>query len=237
MRNILLICCLAIGYVAGNSALTKVAPTAHVLPTVDPKECDTCINFMIQSLDVLVDAIANGGILGSCEKLCGYLPNKEEFVICDAICSIVGVEALVRALNVTDPDPVYVCEEIKFCPWTDGAKAKITSVVVSPVSGPEGTTFDITMFFDVTNETGTTILELWVIPEDKKIEPFGEVGIGVDIKPGNYSIEFQVNSKDAELVPGYYNSSVWICEGYCASKHPHQYILDSQLTGFTVTPK
>jgi len=85
--------------------------------------------------------------------------------------------------------------------------------------------------------TGTTILELWVTPQDKKLEPFGELGIAVDIKPGNYSIEFKVESKQQELPAGYYNSSVWVCEGYCASKHQHQYILDSQITGFTINPK
>jgi len=192
---------------------------------------------MIDGLDALVDAIANGGILGGCEQLCGYLPNKEEFAVCDAICSIVGVEVLIRALNVSDPDPVYVCEEIKICPWTDTAKAKITQVETIPASGPIGTTFDITMFFDVISETGTTILELWVIPEDKKIDPFGAVGVGVDIKPGNYSIEFKLDTKQMDLPAGFYNSSVWICEGYCASTHPHQYILDMAPTNFTVTPK
>jgi len=190
---------------------------------------------MIDGLDLFVNAIANGGILGSCEKFCGYLPTKEEFAVCDLICSAVGVEALIRALNVSNPDPAHVCEEIKMCFSTNSAQAKITQVQTVPASGPIGTTFDITMFFDVLSETGVTVFELLVTPEDKKIEPFGVTGVEVDMKPGNYSVEFQLPTKQMDVPAGFYNSTLAICENYCGTKN--SYLLDMAYTNFTITPK
>lgn len=46
------------------------------------------------------------------------------------------------------------------------AKASITSLVINPPSGPQGTTFDIVMTYKVTNTTGTVMLILQINPPD-----------------------------------------------------------------------
>jgi len=196
---------------------------------------------MIQGLDILVDAIANGGVIADCEKLCGYLPKESEFVVCAGICIYVGVEVLVRALNVTDPDPIFACEEIGICPISDTAAGQFTSVVVAPPVGPLGTTFWINTTFQIINQTGTGFLQMWCVPPGTPFaDGLGEDGYLIDLVPGFYAANFQLPTSDKQVnwPLGLYNSSVWLCEGYCASIHKHQYPLDHRGNlVFTVTQK
>jgi len=37
-----------------------------------------------------------------------------------------------------DLDPIYFCEELKVCPIFDNGDAKITTLTVTPKSGPQG---------------------------------------------------------------------------------------------------
>lgn len=214
----------------------------HVFaPQVNPSECPTCINFMIQALDSFVDAIGNGGVIGGCEKLCGYLPKEIEFGICSAICIYAGVEELVKVINVTDPDPVYVCEAINICPETDTAAARINSVVVDPTTGPLGTTFYINMSFTIINATGTGVLQMWAVPPNTPYDDgLGESGFLIEVPPGDYKVSFELptSDKSVDWLLGTYNCSVWLCEGYCDSIHKHQYQLAHQDNlYFTVTKK
>jgi len=237
----------------GASAASAVAPTKLLtlerigqhkfapMPAAKPKECPTCINFMIQSLDTLVDAIANGGVIGGCEKLCGFLPKEVEFAVCSAICIFAGVEELVRVLNTTDPDPIYVCEEINICPISDNSAASIDSVIVEPSSGPLRTTFWINMTFTVINATGTGVLMMWAVPPNTPFDDgLGEEGYMIETPPGTYRADFEIPTSDGneDWVFGTYNCSVWLCEGYCDSIHKHQYIMamEGDLY-FTITKK
>merc|ERR1712146_7678 len=91
-------------------------------------DCGLCVEFMNQALSILIKIAANIGIGGTCADLCGKLPNGLEAKVCDILCEIVGIEALVKALQEIDPDPIYVCEEIKFCEINPNAAANITAL-------------------------------------------------------------------------------------------------------------
>lgn len=61
----------------------------------DPAWCPTCVSFISQSLDQLLNIIANVGVLGACSDLCNLLPNQVEATVCDLVCSIVGIEVFI----------------------------------------------------------------------------------------------------------------------------------------------
>jgi hypothetical protein len=42
---------------------------------------------------------AEGGVIGSCGELCGYLNNEIEATVCDLICDYVGVEEFVNLIQ------------------------------------------------------------------------------------------------------------------------------------------
>jgi len=236
MRLFVLAC--IVGITAASNALAVPKPRLSsieridaVAPASDPKMCPVCINFMIQSLDAFVDAIGNGGVIGGCEKLCGFLPKEIEFGVCSAICIFAGVEELVRVINTTDPDPIYVCEEINICPISDTSAAKIDVVTVNPTIGKLGTTFFINMTFTIINETGTGVLQMWAVPPNTPFDDgLGEEGYMIELPPGNYRVSFELPTSDGNVdwLYGTYNCSVWLCEGYCDSIHKHQYLLAMQ---------
>jgi len=210
--------------------------TAVAVPNADPKLCPTCVSFMIDGLDILIDAIANGGIIGGCGDLCGKLPNRPEFVVCDALCIYVGIEVLIRALNETDPDPIFICEEIDICPIATNASAHITSASVSPTTGSIGTTFDFSMVVNVTVALGTGVADLSIQPPGKEF-PFSFDYLLVAFPPGIYPITFKVQAEDSEQETwpnGQYNATLSVCEGFCDSIHKNQYILDQTSVLFSL---
>jgi len=209
------------------------------LPYADPKECPACINFMIDSMEILLDAIANGGIIGGCNDLCGYLPKRAEFLVCDALCDYAGIEEFVRALNKTDPDPIFVCEEINVCPKSANSSARITQVSVSPADGPEGTIFDFEMTINVTSALGTGVADLTIVPPGKSL-PFSFDLLLVAVPDGVYPINFKIQATPSESEDwpvGQYNGTLSICEGFCDSIHKYQYILDHKWLLFNITKK
>eukprot|EP01116_Phalansterium_solitarium_P004878 TRINITY_DN1607_c0_g1_i1.p1 TRINITY_DN1607_c0_g1~~TRINITY_DN1607_c0_g1_i1.p1 ORF type:complete len:258 (-),score=99.52 TRINITY_DN1607_c0_g1_i1:4-777(-) len=226
--------CLLVVSAAKLPAPTVVEPvgaTAALVPKVNTKDCPTCINFMLDALETLWDAIGNVGILGGCEKVCGYLPKESEWVACTAICMYAGIDELARVLNTTDPDPVYVCEEINICPVSDTAAAKITDVVVDPTTAPMGTTFYVNMSFSIVNATGTGLVMLWAVPPETPFEDgLSEYAYLIETPPGDYKVAFNLptSEKGVDWLYGVYNCSVYLCEGYCNSIHKHQYLLDER---------
>lgn len=200
-------------------------------------ECLDCIDVMIQIIDILVNALANGGVIGSCTDLCGYLPYQVEFIACDLLCSYAGIEVFIQLLNAVDPDPIYVCEGINICPVNDNARAKINSLDVYPKAAPGGTTFNFTAVFTVTNQIGTGDINLTVFPPDGSF-PVGGDDFVVNVAPGVYKITFQLSTEPTEtdpFFPGVYNTTLSICEGLCGSTHPHSFTLDQKSIQFTIT--
>jgi len=203
----------------------------------DPSLCPTCVNFMDESMDILLNIIANGGVIGSCEQLCGYLKTELEAVVCELFCDYVGIQAFIDVLDVVDPDAIFYCMEIDVCPIKDTAKGVINSMSVQPTSGPTGTTFNVNVKYQVTSEIGTGELAIVVFPPDGSF-PFGGGELLVDEADGTYPVQIQIPTQPSEnedFGPGVYNFTVALCEGTCGSIHAHAFTLAQQNGQFTIT--
>jgi len=208
-------------------------------PKDDPEYCSTCISFMDNSIDILLNVIANGGILGNCQNLCGYLPDQWECIICDLLCSYVGIEAFIDAIDIEDPDPIYICMELSMCPIRNTAAARIVSLVISPSSGPAGTTFLFALKYLILNETGTGIVQFCITPPASDGSfPFAGYALIIDQMPGYYDFEMSLQAEPCEnesFTPGKYNVTASICEGTCGSIHPDSFTMAEKSGAFFIT--
>jgi len=203
----------------------------------DPSLCPTCVNFMDQTIDILLNVIANGGVIGSCEELCAYLPDELEAVVCELFCGYVGIQAFIDILDDVDPDSIFYCMELDICPIKDDARGTINSVNVVPTSGPTGTTFNVNVKYTVTSEIGTGEFAIVVIPPDASF-PFGGGELLVDEVDGVYPVQIQIPttpSENEDFAPGVYNFTVALCEGTCGSIHAHSFTLAAVNGQFTIT--
>jgi len=225
----------------------QIATALRITPVLSPVQvakpqsdlCPICVNFMDQALNALINIILNVGVIGSCGELCAYLPNKIEATVCDLLCDYVGIEEFIKIIDKEDPDSIAICEDmIPVCPIHDDGAANITSVVVSPPSGPQGTTFDISMEFTVTNETGTGEIVIDVFPPDAF--PMGDGELNEGFKPGNYAVRFSLQANPSEqepFTPGVYKVELAVCNGECGAEgiHPHSKLLSKYVSQFTIT--
>jgi len=207
-------------------------------PKADPALCPTCVQFMVQTIDILVDILANGEVIGNCQDLCAYLPTQLEFTICELICSYVGIEIFIYVLqDDIGPDPIFYCEELDICPISTTAKGTIDKLTVTPKYGPVGTTFDIYMEFTILSPTGTGQLEVYVIPADNSGQAMGGIELLVQTPKGHYAADFPLQAEPSEnepFNPGVYNVTVALCEGMCASIHRWSYVMDEKMTFFYI---
>ena len=199
--------------------------------------CDVCVSFVSQSLNELINIIINAGVVGGCADLCHLLPGRIESTVCDLLCDVVGIEGFIKLLQDADPDPIWICEELKTCPVNDNWGANITDLDVSPESGEQGTTFDIDIVFAITDDTsGTGELVVNILPPQG--EPFGTGNLLVDVAPGSYQAQLQLEANPSEqepFSPGQYNVTVAICNGGCGSSHSNAALLAIDSTSFSIT--
>jgi len=232
-RIFLFLCLLLCSSFIFSSAkgLEKRAPEADL--------CPTCVSFLTDALDELIEIIANAGVLGTCSGLCGQLSNQIESTVCNLICDYVGITAFVDIITAADPDPIFYCEEMDICPIQEHAKGTITKVQVTPSSGPAGTTFNFLIQYQITNATGTGTLEIDIFPPATDGGyPFGDVELLLSQPPGTYRVEFQLAATPSEqegFTPGAYKTKIQLCEGACDSQHSYSYLLDMKNTQFTIT--
>jgi len=224
----------------GEVKVSRLDPIKQ-LPTkkigADPAWCPTCVTFMGEAISDILNEILNEGVLGSCAALCVLIPlGPVEIAVCNILCDIIGIEAFIKLVNITDPDPVWFCMELDVCPISDNASASILSLTVTPASGPQGTTFTITTIYRVNSTIATGEIEFIIIPPDAI--PFGTGGLIVMQTPAMYKAElqFQANPSENEpFNPGTYQAAVGLCEGACGSIHSHSYTLAEQVTSFKIT--
>jgi hypothetical protein len=182
--------------------------------------CKPCIEFMDEALQELIEIIANGGVIGSCDALCSLLPNSIEAGVCNILCDIVGIDEFIKLLNAVDPDPIFICEELGTCPHRVG-DVVIDSTTVAPQAGGLGTTFTFTLDFTVLNETGTGEIYIEIDPPGYG-EPLSDGELIESVQPGDYSVQFSVKAQQSEDEPwsaGQYTAFFAICEGSCFSPH------------------
>merc|ERR1711916_54988 len=218
------------------SEITFKSETGHLPAPQSKFECTTCISFVSESLQELIQIIASTGVGGGCGLVCGKLSSHTLAEICDIVCTIAGIEEFGMLINEVDPDPIYICEKVHLCPHSTTAAANVTALTVSPGEGAQGTKFTIDFTFDVTNtiETGEFVVE--VVPPAS--EPFGD-GQGLfTVAPGSYSGQMSFTAKASEqepFMPGSYQVVMAVCEGTCGSKHPWSQTLGEKQTSFKIT--
>jgi hypothetical protein len=215
------------------------------LPQVQPVKgpqfdgCPYCVDFMDNAINDLLNALLNDGVIGGCAGLCAFVPDQLLEVACNFICDYVGIEIFVEAINVTDPDPIYICQEIEFCPVVNGGQVKITKAVVSPSSGPAGTQFNITMFYNVIQPTGPGLLVVVVNPPANSPDmPFGGEDFTEGQAIGSYGVAWQLDSTPSEsesFQPGNYGVIVAVCEGDCTNSHPYGGVYAQAAAQFSIT--
>ena len=238
MRSILFITIFALVLSSAFGAkLSARVPTKNVkAPKIDL--CPTCVAFMNNAINDLLQIILNGGVIGSCSALCGQLPDQLLAVTCNLLCDYVGITEFVNFISYEDPDPIYLCQVMDLCPVVDGGKVNITQALVSPSAGPAGTKFAIVMRYTVISTTSTGTLAVQINPPDGF--PMGDGEFTEPQTPGEYSIEWDLDSTPSEseaFSAGVYPIVVAVCAGDCSDSHPYGGVYAQANTQFKITGK
>lgn len=167
---LLLACCaLASAAAERNATATKAliyqlvkqhhGVARHSAPQASVVTCDACVDFFDEFLNTLLNAALQVGVAGTCEELCGFVPNSYGQVFCDLVCLGVGLDEFITFLQDADLDPVYLCSELMACPrdhcGTGAGCTQITGVTVTPNSGKLRSTFTFNIKVKSLKSTGT----------------------------------------------------------------------------------
>jgi len=238
MRAILALCFIALVATPTFAGLVRVPSKAPLAARATPKVdlCATCVSFMDQFINQLLDYILNGGVIGSCGALCSALPNELEQTVCDLLCDYVGITAFINFIQYEDPDPIYICQLMDICGYTPGGVVNITKTYVSPPSGQVGATFTIGMYYTVVASTSVGLLAIDILTPDGNDLGDGEFTEGQT--PGQYSISWQLQAEPPEneaFPPGVYKVQMAVCAGDCTNNHPYGGVYAVGNTQFTIT--
>lgn len=82
--------------------------------------CPECITAAGNLLELVLNAILEGGVFKTCGDLCQAVAQKSgsSFLgfLCTTGCDILGMQEFVNLVDQADLDPIYYCEIIKICP-------------------------------------------------------------------------------------------------------------------------
>lgn len=215
-------------------------------------KCSLCLNVMDEGINAALNLILNAGVAATCQTGCAAIAQRffnssstlEQLVdmVCTVGCLAVGMKEFIAILEKINLDPIYYCEEIDLCPYNDNGKAKIDKVIVSPLTGAQGTTFVILVDYTVINTTGTGDMVINIEPVDKI--PLGDEFMLYQQGPGSYKVEFKVDATPnpdcndpmcEQWLPGLYNIDLALCDGECSGKHPHSRMYGEAKANFTIT--
>jgi hypothetical protein len=98
--------------------LQRLTPTVHT-KDIGIDLCPSCINEAVAAINVLLNAILDEGILGTCGDLCNIVANKtgSKFAgnVCDLVCDGVGIDEFIHLIINVDLDPIWYCEIAHLC--------------------------------------------------------------------------------------------------------------------------
>lgn len=211
------------------------------------KLCPLCVQVMGQSISQLLNIILNGGVVGTCAKLCGKLDKHGQLVVvgCNLVCDVVGIKVFISLVKKADLNPVWLCQQVKLCPVRDCTLpecARFGSTDVQPASGRKGTTFSVMSEFEVLGETGTGEFLFQVLPVGAPLMTLSQL-VPDGFQRGVYNVKVDVPIKDQRggdhpivFLPGVYQGAIAVCQGICGSRRPHTRLLAQTRFNFTVTP-
>jgi len=200
--------------------------------------CDLCVNVMGEIINELLNIILNIGVIGSCEELCGYLPDKYEKDACDLICDYIGIVEFIKLVEAEDPDPIWICEEGNICYHNTNGSALANRAFVEPQQGPAGTKFDISFNYTVVSYTSSGGPNVVVVPAAGL--PFGGGEFVEGQAPGTYIVTFKLDSSPTEqepFIPGDYLVDAALCAGDCSGRHKWSGVYCNATTKFVITGK
>jgi len=203
------------------------------------KLCNPCVQLGGQAINILLNEVLNAGVIGGCGKLCHGVPQGAERTACDLVCGYVGIKAFIKALNNTDIDPIYFCEELNACPaGRDDAYATVDGNAVSPAAAPSGTTFSMQVQFSIVNATGVGEIRISV---EGGMQSIGQSFLNTGFTPGHYATNVTLQTQDdpsaqppVVWTPGTYKYAFEVCQGECGSKHPHSKVFGKTTGTFQI---
>ena len=248
MKNSVIVVVCALVLVASSICSPATSLTTHRLHVAryadNPKLCEDCVDFAARTISELLQIIADVGVAGGCQKVCGLLPNVVEQDTCKVLCDLVGIDAFVKALKDAGFDSIYYCQLLRICPVDDcdGSQshpcASVQRVTSNPEKGLSGTLFNITAFFTIDNTTGTgEILVVTTPPYKATPIESGEV-LSDGFMPGTYQLNYVLDTSPTSTQPfsnGVYKIQVDLCEGMCYSQKPNSKLLATGNGNFIIS--
>jgi len=201
---------------------------------IDATLCMGCVDFLEDYLPTLIKVISDYGIYESCSKICSFLNKTIEVDACDALCSLVGVDAFYKIFLMENINPIYACQLATACETPKHPAAKFTKITMSPPSGVAGTTFNIGLEFTVINDTGVgqfTYIVYYLTSQTKYI--YSETFSGYS--PGEYSVHLPFKTTDnSTFSPGMFPLQVFLCASECGAQTPTSLLLNTTSSEFLI---
>jgi len=185
--------------------------------------CPTCVTFMGEALDELINIVTNIGVIVSCSDLCSYLEDSIEETICEALCDGVGLTVFVNLIKDMEkyPDPIYMCTALDVCSYNQHARGTVQSLMVMPPSAPLGHSFEFVGVYEVTNATGVGQINFSIKSPSQSQVVLSSVLVD-DLNIGTYLANTTLTTSDFALyVTGTYVVTFEFCEGTCGSIWPN----------------
>jgi len=217
----------------GKSEAVELVKGDLVKPMDNGDECKVCIDVAVEMIDVLLNAVLNGGILGDCADLCSRLNNSNiEEDLCDAICDSVGLDEFVKILKKfsNDIDPVYFCQLVHLCEVDDctGSCGDVLAFVIDPQMGSTQTTFYINSTLAIYQEIGAGMLSWTWTNVDNSAYSTDYQSLVTSFSPGTFDISLEVYPDAYNgIPPGNWTVNFSACEGMCGSTLPNTAVIAS----------
>jgi len=216
---------------------------ASILPsTPSARSCEDCINVAIYIINVVANDILNGGIINTCEDLCGAINSSVISTICELGCDAVGIDVFVKLLSRVDIDPILYCQYVHECLVSDcpdnatGSCVNFTTVTATPTDGYEDTHFKVDVGMNVTQLVGAGMLQVAFFAEGSQPTNMdAEDELVSSYPPGFYTFSIGFEPEQMDMQPGNWTIQITACEGQCGSTHEHSLLLTTIETSFSVS--
>lgn len=219
--------------------------------------CELCVNFAVQGLNLVANAILNDGVIQGCSAICraAFPKSSIERDACEGLCDAAGVAGFIEAIEHSELDFIYFCQlidktgvnvcPIQDCPAANPVCAHVApTLTVTPDRGAQDTQFTFTANVNVTAPTGTGMVRInyksAAIEGSQDILYMGFPNVGVfqtQVTLDSSTGGPDENGGDTGPLPqGNYAAQMTVCMGSCPAdgEHPHEANFGTALGKFTI---
>jgi len=212
----------------------------------DAGECSTCVAFMDQYLQELLNIILGGGVVDGCEQICSKLKASiYEQATCTILCGLIGVDGFVNLIKWADLDPIWMCDSLGLCTNSTCSStcASIESVGVIPSSTKSGNVVRFSLSYKILSAAvGTSTIVVNVTNQAAPHFSSLQFALLPQPTPGPFSLTIPMSTMQTfpggsqEPFPtGVYEVLVMLCGGMCGSHHAGSGILYARMHGADLT--